>query len=210
MFGPKFYPLLNKLGPWRQSLFALALAHRQFSNYALYTEVNHLNGKSEFKNALKTLWQFHTQKFNHINLETELEKFEPFSYTQEEDTSLGYLYAIDASISLISAFDAILSKLGDEAQMASKASMGAVVRTVEQGCDSELDDETLRQSLLVDTEVNFQVGLYELIAKAPRSNELCQKVIQYIYKDNVSNIGIEIENLQQEQKEFIAILSIKG
>lgn len=203
MFGPKFYPLLDKLGPWRQSLFALALAQRQFTNYALYTEINKLNGKSEYKNALKILWQFHTQKFNHIDLETELEKFEPFSCTQEDDTSLGYLYAIDASISLISAFDAILSKLGDEAQMASKASMGAVVRTVEQGSDVELDDETLRQSLLVEAEVNFQVGLYELISKGKRSTELCTQVLNYIYQDQVSNIGIELEN---EQAEFKALL----
>ena len=44
IFGEKYYQLLKKLSPWRQSLFALVLAQRQFPNYALWCEVNEVKG----------------------------------------------------------------------------------------------------------------------------------------------------------------------
>ena len=69
LFGEKFYPTLNKLSPWRQSLFALVLAHRQFPNFELWVDTVKHKGKAEYNFALKKLWEYHLDKFNHIDLE---------------------------------------------------------------------------------------------------------------------------------------------
>ena len=44
IFGEKFYDMLSKMSPWRQSMFALVLAQRQYPNYALWAEVENISG----------------------------------------------------------------------------------------------------------------------------------------------------------------------
>ncbi|MGN0902714.1 MAG: DUF416 family protein, partial [Succinivibrio sp.] len=102
IFGEKFYPMLSKLSPWRQSLFALVLAERQFANYALWCDVNNVKGGSRaYERTLKTMWEFHSDKFNTIDLEKLLEDFEPFLLKDEkEDLSVGDLFSLDATLSL--------------------------------------------------------------------------------------------------------------
>lgn len=61
---------VKKLSPWRQSLFSLVLAQRQYPNYALWCEVNEVKGGAKaYQKALNTLWEFHKDKFNTIDLE---------------------------------------------------------------------------------------------------------------------------------------------
>ena len=100
LFGEKFYPTLNKLSPWRQSLFALVLAHRQFPNFELWVDTVNHKGKAEYNFALKKLWEYHLDKFNHIDLEKVLDVFDPFVPDPDKDgDSLGTLFALDAAAS---------------------------------------------------------------------------------------------------------------
>lgn len=86
IFGEKYYQLLKKLSPWRQSLFALVLAQRQFPNYALWCEVNEVKGgKNAYQKTLDTLWNFHSDKFNEIDLEKTLDEFEPYLLDDEKN-----------------------------------------------------------------------------------------------------------------------------
>ena len=196
MFGEKFYPMLSKLSPWRQSLFALVLAHRQFPNYVLWVETLNHKGKAEFNFALKKLWEFHLDKFNHIDLEQTLDVFEPFVPDPEaEGENLGSLFALDASASLTAAFDAIILHQGDEAEIASRSSLASVVRAVESYSDEELDEEELREQELVDNEVNFQVDLMEMLKGAKRDPALVKLLLKIALKDHLSNIGVELNDL---------------
>lgn len=196
MFGEKFYPMLSKLSPWRQSLFALVLAHRQFPNYALWVETLNHKGKAEFNFALKKLWEFHLDKFNHIDLEQTLDVFDPFVPDPEaEDENLGSLFALDAAASLTAAFDAIILHQGDEAEIASRSSLASVVRAVESYSDEELDEEELREQELVDNEVNFQVDLMEMLKGAKRDPALVKLLLKIALKDHLSNIGVELNDL---------------
>ena len=130
IFGEKYYQLLKKLSPWRQSLFALVLAQRQFPNYALWCEVNEVKGgKNAYQKTLDTLWNFHSDKFNEIDLEKTLDEFEPYLLDDEKnDLSVGDLFSLDATISLSASILAIILHEGEEAEMASRASLSGVVR----------------------------------------------------------------------------------
>lgn len=197
IFGDKYYSLLSKLSPWRQSLFCLVLAQRQYPNYALWAEVNEVKGGANaFKKTLDTLWDFHTDKFNTIDLEKVLEEFEPYLLDDEkDDLSVGDLFSLDATISLCAAIVAIILHEGEEAEMASRASLSGVIRKIEQeNEDTEFTDEELREIETVDDEVNFQVALYELLESSVRSPELVKKLLVLGKNDGISNIGLTLDN----------------
>ncbi len=196
IFGERFYPMLGRLSPWRQSLFALVLAERQLPNFQVWCELeNNLPLKELYENSLKQLWEFHSDKFNHIDLEKIVDAFEkdPLLSDESRDTeNLGSLYALDALLTLLSACDAVILHEGDEAEIASKVSLGGVVRRIEQE-EEDLSEEQLRETELVDGEVNFQVDLMERLEKGRRSPELTQSLRQLAHASQGSNIGIPFE-----------------
>lgn len=197
IFGEKFYPKLKKLSPWRQSLFALVLAHRQFPNFASYCLACEKKGKSEFNFALKKLWEFHQEKFNHIDLEECLAVFEPFVPDVTDDSLLGEFFALDASACLVAAYDAIIMHEGNEAEIASRSSLASVVRIVENAVQEgqmELDldnDDEIREVDIVDLEVNYQVALFELLQGAKRDKDLILSLLKIADNNGISNIGID-------------------
>lgn len=195
IFGEKYYGMLKKLSPWRQSLFSLVLAQRQYPNYALWCEVNEVKGGANaYQKTLNTLWEFHKDKFNTIDLEKVLDEFEPYLLDDEKnDLSVGDLFSLDATLSLSSSILAIIMHEGEEAEMASRASLSGVIRQIEQSSDREYTDEELREMESVDNEVNFQIELYELLEKSKREPSLVDKLYKLSLNGGVSNIGLSLE-----------------
>ncbi len=208
MFGERFYPLLAKLSPWKQSLFALALAQRQFANYWFWSNLSQADrGSAEYNFCLKKLWQYHQDKFNHVDLEEALAVFSPFAPDLEkeedpEDPSTGTLLALDASLCLTAACDAVIMHEGNEAEIASRSSLAAAVLAAQQQSEEYLDEEALREHALVDNEVNFQVSLLELLIKAQRDPSLVQLILKTALKDGCSNIGISFDDKAGVEHDF--------
>ena len=195
IFGEKYYGMLKKLSPWRQSLFSLVVAQRQYPNYALWCEVNEVTGGAKaYQKTLNTLWELHKDKFNTIDLEKVLDEFEPYLLDDEKnDLSVGDLFSLDATLSLSSSILAIIMHEGEEAEMASRASLSGVIRQIEQSSDREYTDEELREMKSVDNEVNFQIELYELLEKSKREPSLVDKLYKLSLNGGVSNIGLSLE-----------------
>ena len=196
IFGEKYFDLLKKLSPWRQSLFALVLAQRQFANYALWCDVNKIKGgKKAYQKTLDTMWEFHQDKFNTIDLEKVLDEFEPYLLDDEkDDLSVGDLFSLDATLSISASILAIIMHEGEEAEMASRASLSGVVRKIEQENSQEYSDEELREMEAVDNEVNFQVELLELLQDAKREPSLVKKCFELGANQGISNIGVSLED----------------
>ncbi|MCI6906647.1 MAG: YjaG family protein [Succinatimonas sp.] len=196
IFGEKYFDLLKKLSPWRQSLFALVLAQRQFANYALWCDVNEIKGgKKAYQKTLDTMWEFHQDKFNTIDLEKVLDEFEPYLLDDEkDDLSVGDLFSLDATLSISASILAIIMHEGEEAEMASRASLSGVVRKIEQENSQEYSDEELREMEAVDNEVNFQVELLELLQDAKREPSLVKKCFELGVNQGISNIGVSLED----------------
>ena len=196
IFGEKYFDLLKKLSPWRQSLFALVLAQRQFANYALWCDVNKIKGgKKAYQKTLDTMWEFHQDKFNTIDLEKVLDEFEPYLLDDEkDDLSVGDLFSLDATLSISASILAIIMHEGAEAEMASRASLSGVVRKIEQENSQEYSDEELREMEAVDNEVNFQVELLELLQDAKREPSLVKKCFELGVNQGISNIGVSLED----------------
>lgn len=193
MFGEKFYRYLSEMKNWQRSLFALGLAQRMSPNYILYCEATE-NGEwaHEFKRILSELWVYHTDKLNHIDLESLLLELERRIPNPTPEGPYGAYPALDACVALSCAINAIISNIGDEAEVASNASICTVAKFLEIQNDAEYDDEELREFELMNNEIEFQVELMNSVKKQ-RSPELAQEIKDGIIAIGSSNIGINLE-----------------
>lgn len=193
IFGAQYYPLLNKMTNWRQSLFALVLATRQYPNFKLWTEVEECQGATEFKHVLQQCWEYHFDKFNHIDLTEAFDQVAPYIPESGDDGELpseGACFAFDAAICLNAAIEAIVMHTND-AESASKASMATVIRLCENRYqDEELTEDSLLEKDEILAEIDFQVELMELLQK-PRTPEMLLEILKYSLAPESSNIGLE-------------------
>lgn len=191
IFGEKFYKMLNELKPWQQSLFALTLAQRQSPNFLLYADVteNH-EALRDFRNILNTMWEFHTDKENHISLEKLLETLEKHIPEIDDDSPYGAYPALDACISLSQSINAIVNHFGDEAEHASSASICTVAKYLEFTEEAEYQDEELYEKQLIVEEMDYQINLLDRISNARRSPEFTNELRKECEELGCSNIGI--------------------
>lgn len=192
IFGEKFYPMLKKMPPWRHSLFALVLATRSYSNFALWCEVKQVQGRTEFLNALKQCWSYHYDKFNHIDLEAAFDQVEPYLPLELEDYTEGDSFAFDVAVMLDVALSSVPMS-SKNAQDASQASMASVIRLCENNFpDQELDEDSLIELEDIQNELKYQIDLMYKVME-PRSEENIKALLQFALEPGLSNIGLENE-----------------
>lgn len=192
IFGEKFYPMLKKMPPWRHSLFALVLATRSYSNFALWCEVKQVQGRTEFLNALKQCWSYHYDKFNHIDLEAAFDQVEPYLPLELEDYTEGDSFAFDVAVMLDVALSSVPMS-SKNAQDASQASMASVIRLCENNYpDQELDEDSLIELEDIQNELKYQIDLMYKVME-PRSEENIKALLQFALEPGLSNIGLENE-----------------
>ncbi|WP_308498573.1 DUF416 family protein [uncultured Anaerobiospirillum sp.] len=190
IFGERFYPTLQKMPPWRHSLFALALATRAYPNFALWCEIKEQQGKREYLHALKQCWRFHYDKYNHVDLEAAYDIIEPLMPMELEEYSEGDSFAFDASVILDVALESVPFN-SKNAKNASMASMASVIRLCENTNPEESDDEEKLLELdPIQAEIDFQVAVMEMVME-PRSADVVKKLLELSLESKCSNIGIE-------------------
>ena len=192
IFGDKFYPMLKKMPPWRHSLFALVLATRSYSNFALWCEVKQVQGRTEFLNALKQCWSYHYDKFNHIDLEAAFDQVAPYLPLELEDYTEGDSFAFDVSVMLDVALCSVPAG-SKRAQDASSASLASVIRICEHNYpDQDLDEDALVELEEIQNEINYQIDLMYKVME-PRAEENIKELLAFAFEPGVSNIGLDNE-----------------
>lgn len=192
MFGDKFYKKINKLAPWQQTVFALALAERMYPNYRLFSETSDFGNGQRFRDTLDILWTYLTVKGSRVDLSAELESFEAFIPDPTQSENYGAYPALDACVALGCAYNSVICRIGEEAIEASHASLGTVAGFVELLAERELSEEELYDDELLMSEMEFQVALLERVGKQ-RDADTILAVRDFAAQDGVSNIGISLE-----------------
>ena len=202
IFGERFYPTLQKMPPWRHSLFALALATRAYPNFALWCDIKEQQGKREYLHALKQCWRFHYDKYNHVDLEAAYDIIEPLMPMELEEYSEGDSFAFDASVILDVALESVPFN-SKNAKNASMASMASVIRLCENTNPDESDDEEKLLELdPIQAEIDFQVAVMEMVME-PRSADVVKKLLELSLESKCSNIGIESDLTIQDFAESL-------
>ncbi|ART79990.1 YjaG family protein [Oceanisphaera avium] len=192
MFGDKFYKKINKLAPWQQTVFALALAERMYPNYQLFSDTSHFGSGERFRETLNILWTYLTVKGSRVDLGAELESFESMIPDPSQFESYGAYPALDACVALGCAFNSVICRIGEEAIEASHASLGTVAGFVELLAERELSEEELYEEELLMAEMEFQVALLERVNQ-PRDAEAILAIRDFAAQEGVSNIGISLD-----------------
>ena len=202
IFGERFYPTLQKMPPWRHSLFALALATRAYPNFALWCDIKEQQGKREYLHALKQCWRFHYDKYNHVDLEAAYDIIEPLMPMELEEYSEGDSFAFDASVILDVALESVPFN-SKNAKNASMASMASVIRLCENTNPEESDDEEKLLELdPIQAEIDFQVAVMEMVME-PRSADVVKKLLELSLESKCSNIGIESDLTMEDFAESL-------
>lgn len=192
VFGDKFYKRLNKLMPWQQTVFALALAERMSPNYYLYAESSGQGDAAAFRQALDTLWDYLTHKSSRVDLSAVLESFEPQIPNPVPEGNYGAYPALDACVALGCAYNSVICRIGEESEEASNASIGSVAGFIEMTEEREFSDEELYEQELMQSEMEFQVELLNQVDQ-PRDPAQILAIRELAAQGGVSNLGISLE-----------------
>ncbi|MBO1518350.1 YjaG family protein [Oceanisphaera pacifica] len=193
MFGDKFYKKINKLAPWQQTVFSLALAQRMYPNYQLFNDTSGRGNGRCFTDTLDILWSYLTVKGSRVDLSAELEKFEHFIPEPSESDSYGVYPALDACVALGAAYNSVICRIGEEAIEASSASLGTVAGFVDLLAERELSEDELYEHELIMAEMEFQVTLLDKVNQ-PRDADTILAIREFAAQAGVSNIGISLED----------------
>ncbi|MGN1393094.1 MAG: DUF416 family protein [Succinivibrionaceae bacterium] len=194
MFGEKFYKYLEELNNWQSSLYSLCLAQRLLPNFLLYCDTtdNH-QAKNSIIKIISTMWIFHTDKTNHINLEDLIMELEHYIPNPTEDGPYGAFPALDFCVALGSSINSIINYTGEESIEACKASVCTVAKFLEIQDETEYSDEELYELPLMEEELDFQVSLLKRIRNQKREFEFLDNIRKEFESIKISNIGISIE-----------------
>lgn len=205
LLGDNFYTKLNKLTIWRQSLFALVLATRQYPNFVLWTELKeNPNAAKAYLQALHTCWLYFADRFNHIDLLQASDELDPYISTEQDDHSDGYAFASDCGALMCAALESVPLGIAYGFD-ASNASLASVIRLCESkypeslpNLTSETDsekqmaqeEEALLELAEISHELEFQVELLQKVSQ-PRNLQYVRELLSLALQEHMSNIGLE-------------------
>lgn len=192
MFGDKFYKKLQKLMPWQQTVYALALSERMYPNYCLYAESTGRGDITLFRSSLDTMWQYLTERGMHVDLSAILEKIESSMPEPQKEECYGAWPALDACVALATSYNSVVFRLGDEAYDVCQTSLGSVIGFIEMQQGKELSDEELYAESLIEEEMDFQVELLNAVSQ-PRDADVILRIKTLAMQNGVSNLGISLE-----------------
>jgi len=184
---------LKNLQAWQQSVFCMALAERSMLHFQLFSESIESEHGQTVANINQLFWEKMTVKAAKINFTIQQENFEEIIPDPKHYDFYGVYPAIDYCVILTCAFNSFLTKSEDEAINASQISFATIASFIELQNDSELDEDTLLQSPLIQTELEFQSELLKKLDNA-RSPDLIKSIRQFVLDLGVTNLGIAFDD----------------
>ena len=109
MLEANYQQQLMKLLPWQKVSFIAALAERSFPNYKLFSEACETGDAKQFRLSLDLFWESLTVKNSKINFTIQFDRFEPIIPNVDKFDVYGVYPALDACVTLNSAFNSLVA-----------------------------------------------------------------------------------------------------
>jgi hypothetical protein len=179
---PDLVARLARLPSKLRVVFAALCAERQLPNYIQFSERSGWGNPNILKEALESIWQdIQGQPLTRAQLETILERCEPFIPTGEEDTKEETAYAEDAATSIAYAIEARLTDDPQKAAWAARRAYSAVDHFIMSQIDSTRvtreDEQFILSHPLVQAELRRQQADLEELELANAETSLQASVI---------------------------------
>ena len=187
---------LENLATWQHLTFMACLCERMYPNYHLFCEITEQPQNAKvYHNILNLVWEYLTVKEANINFENQLEKLENIIPDVNDYDFYGVVPALDACEGLAEVLHTIIAGASlEQAVKVSQLSLGTVAGYLETEYDRTLSEVELKESDLIQQELDVQWQLYRALKEVERHDvELISDLKNALREEAVSNICIKIE-----------------
>ena len=187
---------LENLATWQHMTFMACLCERMYPNYHLFCQITEQPQNAKvYHNILNLVWEYLTVKEVNINFENQLEKLENIIPDVNDYDFYGVVPALDACEGLAEVLHTIIAGASlEQAVKVSQLSLGTVASYLETEYDRTLSEVELKESDLIQQELDVQWQLYRALKEAKRHDvELISDLKNALREEAVSNICIKIE-----------------
>ena len=187
---------LENLATWQHLTFMACLCERMYPNYHLFCEITEQPQNAKvYHNILNLVWEYLTVKEANINFENQLEKLENIIPDVNDYDFYGVVPALDACEGVAEVLHTIIAGASlEQAVKVSQLSLGTVASYLETEYDRTLSEVELKESDLIQQELDVQWQLYRALKEAERHDvELISDLKNALREEVVSNICIKIE-----------------
>lgn len=187
---------LENLATWQHLTFMACLCERMYPNYHLFCQITEQPQNAKvYHNILNLVWEYLTVKEVNINFENQLEKLENIIPDVNDYDFYGVVPALDACEGLAEVLHTIIAGASlEQAVKVSQLSLGTVASYLETEYDRILSEVELKESDLIQQELDVQWQLYRALKEAKRHDvELISDLKNALREEAVSNICIKIE-----------------
>jgi glutamine--fructose-6-phosphate transaminase (isomerizing) len=187
---------LENLATWQHLTFMACLCERMYPNYHLFCQITEQPQNAKvYHNILNLVWEYLTVKEANINFENQLEKLENIIPDVNDYDFYGVVPALDACEGLAEVLHTIIAGASlEQAVKVSQLSLGTVEGYLETEYDRTLSEVELKESDLIQQELDVQWQLYRALKEAERHDvELISDLKNALREEAVSNICIKIE-----------------
>ena len=187
---------LENLATWQHLTFMACLCERMYPNYHLFCQITEQPQNAKvYHNILNLVWEYLTVKDANINFENQLEKLENIIPDVNDYDFYGVVPALDACEGLAEVLHTIIAGASlEQAVKVSQLSLGTVAGYLETEYDRTLSEVELKESDLIQQELDVQWQLYRALKEAERHDvELISDLKNALREEAISNICIKIE-----------------
>ena len=188
---------LENLASWQHLTFMACLCERMYPNYHLFCQISKQPQNAKvYHNILNLVWEYLTVKDTKINFENQLEKLEDIIPDVNDYRCYGVIPALDACEGLSEVLHTIIAGASlEQAVKVSQLSLGTVAGYLEMEQERELSDTELKESDLIQQELDLQWQLYRVLNEAEKHDvALIQDLKNELREEKISNICIKIDH----------------
>lgn len=187
---------LENLATWQHLTFMACLCERMYPNYHLFCQISEQPQHAKvYHNILNLVWEYLTVKDTKINFENQLEKLEDIIPDVNDYRCYGVIPALDACEGLSEVLHTIIAGASlEQAVKVSQLSFSTIAGYLEMEQERELSEAELKESDLIQQELDLQWQLYRVLKDAEKHDvALIQDLKNELREDKTSNICIKID-----------------
>ena len=187
---------LENLATWQHLTFMACLCERMYPNYHLFCQISEQPEHAKvYHNILNLVWEYLTVKDTKINFENQLEKLEDIIPDVNDYRCYGVIPALDACEGLSEVLHTIIAGASlEQAVKVSQLSCSTIAGYLEMEQERELSEAELKESDLIQQELDLQWQLYRVLKDAEKHDvALIQDLKNELREEKISNICIKID-----------------
>ncbi|WP_354623630.1 YjaG family protein [Psychromonas sp. MME2] len=183
---------LNKLAPWQQTVFCMALAEQTRLHFQLFCDAINSDNHQIINNINQLFWEKMTVKGAKVNFAIQQDHFEEIIPNVSDYDFYGVTPALDHCVIVSCVFNSFLTKSTDEALNASQTAFATIASFIELQSGEEIQQSDLEAEPLFKNQLALQLNILKMLDEQ-RSPELIKSIKKMVLDIGTTSLGIDLE-----------------